>query len=188
MTRHTQPAGFTLVEIMVVIAVIALAGQLVLANLGALVPSTLLDSASRQLMGQIEYLRSEAQLQSKIYQIELDLEEHRWRIILPPEERLVSDQTIADDTGLEWRDLDDRIKFDSLQVPGGRIQRSGRARIVMDENGFTGDMILTLMLRDENADLLVWSIQLRGLDRKSELITSHSGEVPRLQVVEEGHF
>ena len=188
MTRRQQASGFTLVEIMVVIAVIALAGQLVLANLGALVPSTLLDSASRQLMGKFELLRSESQLQSKIYQIELDLDEHRWRIILPPEERLVSDQTVADDTGLDWRDLDHRIQFDSLQVPGGRIQRSGRARIVMDENGFTGDMILALRMRGENENKLVWSIQLRGLDRKSELSTSHEGEIPRLELIEEGHF
>ncbi len=188
MTRRHQASGFTLVEIMVVIAVIALAGQLVLANLGALVPSTLLDSASRQLMGMIETLRSEAQLQSKIYQIELDLDEHRWRIILPPEERLVSDQMVVEDTGLDWRDLDHRIQFDSLQVPGGRIQRSGRTRIVMDKNGFTGDMILTLRMRGENDNKLAWSIQLRGLDRKSELSTSNQGEIPRLDLVTESHF
>jgi len=188
MISRRRVPGFTLVEIMVVIAVIALAGQLVMTNLGALVPSTLLDSACRQLMGQIEFLRSEAQLQSKVYKIELDLSEHRWRIILPPEERLVSDQTIAEDTGLEWHDLDDRIQFDSLQVPGGRIQRSGRTQIVMDENGFTGDMILTLRMRGEKDVKLVWSIKLRGLDRKSELITNREGQVPRLEVTEEGQF
>ncbi len=180
--------GFTLVEIMVVIAIIALAGQIVVLNLGALVPSTLLDSASREVMGQIEFLRSEAQLQGKVYQLELDMDENRWRIIMPQEERLTSDQTIAEEFTLNWQDLDDRICFDSLQVLGGHIQRSGRARITMDENGFTADLILAIRMNNETEKNLVWSIRLRGLDRKSELETNREGEIPRLEIIEEAHF
>ncbi|MHC5066026.1 MAG: pilus assembly FimT family protein [Planctomycetota bacterium] len=180
--------GFTLVEIMVVIAIIALAGQIVVLNLGALVPSTLLDSTSREIIGQIEFLRSEAQLQGKVYELEADLDQNRWRIILPQEERLTSDQTIEEELTLNWQDMDDRICFDSLQLLGGHIQRSGRARITMDENGFTADMVIAIRMNNEAEKDLVWSIRLRGLDRKSELSTSQEGEIPRLEVVEEGHF
>ena len=186
--KTKRQGGFTLVEIMVVIAIVAMAGQIVVLNLGSLIPSTLLDSASRQIMGQIEFLRAEAQLQGKLYQMELDLDQNRWRVILPQEERLTSDQTIEEELSLNWQDLDDRICFDSLQILGGHIQRNGRARITMDENGFTADLILAIRMNNETETDLVWSIRLRGLDRKSELITNRKGEIPRLESVEEGHF
>ena len=68
MARHSKrragfESGFTLLEIMAVIAILGLVSQLVVMNLGKLVPSTVLDSEASQLMGQVEYLRSEAQLQ-----------------------------------------------------------------------------------------------------------------------------
>lgn len=183
-----RAAGFTLIELMVVVAVIALAGQLVVANLAALVPSTLLNGEARRLMGQIEYLRSESQLQGKPFKIEFDLDHHRYRIGLPPEERLVSEQTIEESVSLGWTDLDERVQLAGFGILGGQTQRSGRAFLQLDHNGFTGDHVIFLRMKSEALEKMVWTVQLRGLDRKSTLITSQDGTEAHLEPVEEFNF
>lgn len=186
--KQADPGGFTLLEIMVVVAIIALAGQIVMVNLAALVPSTLLDSESRQLMGQIEFLRSEAQLQGKSYKLELDLDQSRYRIVLPTEERIASDQTIEESVSLGWTDMDERIMLAGFAVANGPTARSGRVPIIFDRNGFTGDQMIFLRMRSEDLEKMVWTIQLRGLDRKSRLVTDTEGLEARLPKVEEFNF
>jgi type II secretion system protein H len=180
--------GFTLIELMVVIAVIGLAGQLVFMNLGALVPSTVLTSEATRLMGDIEFIRSEARLQGKQYKIEIDLELDRWRLVLPPEERLVSEQTIEEDFPLEWKYLDDAIEFSGHVVVGNATQRSGRAAVLIDENGFTADQSIFLRLKHEESHDMVWTIQLHGLERKARLVTREDGSEPELETAEEFNF
>ena len=180
--------GFTLIELMVVIAILGLAGQLVFMNLGTLVPSTVLTSEATRLMGDIEFVRSEARLQCKLYRIEIDLELNRWRLVLPPEERLVSEQTIEESFPLDWKYLDDALEFSGHVVVGNATQRSGRAAVLIDENGFTADQSIYLRLKNEKNHELVWTIELHGLERKARLVTREDGTEMVLSTAEEFSF
>lgn len=180
--------GFTLIELMVVVAIIALAGQIVVVNLGALIPSSTLNSEATRLIGDIEFMRSEARLQGKPYRIELDLDLGRWRIVLPPEERLVSEQTVEESRPLNWQDLDERVRFAGHLVHGSPVLRRGRTAILIDRNGFTAEQMIHLKMKSEALDEMVWTIRLHGLDRRSRLLTNETGAEPTIEVAEEFSF
>ncbi len=183
-----REAGFTLIEVMVVVTIVAIAAQIVTVNLGALVPSTLLDSESKKLMGTIDYLRSESQLRSETFKLEFDLDLNAYRIIFPEEMRLTSDQFIKEDLAIAWTGLDERVQFGGFSIAGGRTQRSGRFQISFDEHGYTADQVVFLKLNNEDMAEMVWTIQLRGLDRKTKLVTNQEGNEAFLTVTEEGAF
>jgi type II secretion system protein H len=187
--RGSARRGFTLVEVLLVVGILALMAQIVVVNLGAMVPRTVLDGDARDIMGKLDFLRTEAMLQGKEMTLELDLDGDRYRIIMPPEERTMSDQNI-DERGLEmgWTYFDERVDLTEHRIMLGPVARQKRVRIVFDERGFTNDQLFVLKLKDELLDELVWTIQIRGLQRRTELETSFDGNVAAFEVVDEAAF
>lgn len=173
---------------MVVIAILAIAGQMVMVNLQAMVPSAVLNTEAKRVTTMIEFLRSEAQLQGKRYQLEIDLDQNRYRPVLPPEEKLVSTFTIENEMGESWTYLEEGVEFRTLVGRDAFEQRNSRAPLVFDENGFTADMLVVMGLANEENEDWVWTIELFGLDRRSKIHTSVEGVVPKLQRVEEFAF
>lgn len=180
--------GFSLIELMVVLAVIALILQFVMANLGYMVPQTRLDSEAKQLLARLDFLRSEARIQGKRYTLELDLSKARWRMVIPAEERLTSQQTLEETMprALGWSPLEEGVKFAGAGNPINGIVRNGPYLIVFDENGQTADLSVFLKL-DEDPKL-IWTVQMRGLSGQGEVLTSENGVEHRLEEVTEGAF
>ena len=186
----TRDAGFTLIELLVVIAILAILARTAMSNLGWLVPNTVLDSESQRLMSAIEYLRSEAQLQGKTYKLELDLDAHRFREIWPAEMKIAVDQdpTELEESRLSWITLDDRCKFGGYAVLGQPTLRKGRVEIVLDRNGNTADQTIFLRMKSEDLQKMVWTIQIRGLERAATLVRDEADREAYLEKVEEAHF
>ncbi len=180
--------GFTLVEVVVVMAMLALVLQFVLVNLDSMVPKTRLESESKILVGNLDFLRSEARIQGKRYALQLDLGNARWRMVLPAEERLTSEQTLEETLpqALDWNPLQEGVKFLGAGNPRNGIARNGMFEIPFDENGFTADQAIFLTLTDDPK--MVWTVQIRGLTGQTTVLTSEDGEEHRLQEVTEGTF
>lgn len=185
-----RDAGFTLIEIMVVIAILAILARLGLNNLGALVPETVLDSESQRLMSAIEYLRSEAQLQGKTYKLELDLDGGRYREIWPPEMKVTIDQDPKqlEEKRLQWTVLDPRARIVGYAVIGEPTLRKGRVEIVLDRNGNTADQMIFVRMKDDDLKQMVWTIQIRGLERAARLVRSFDEKEAYLERIEEANF
>jgi type II secretion system protein H len=183
-------AGFTLIEIMVVVAILAIVAQLVISNIGAIVPATVLDSESQKLMSEVEYLRSEAQLQGKTFKLQLDLDKHRYRRILPAEMRvaIAQDEQAFAEAAMGWNPLDDRCRFLVYEPVGGTQYTSGIVELVIDHQGFTADQLIALGMRSDSLSKMTWTIQLRGLDRRARLVKSNEGEVARITPTTEAAF
>jgi prepilin-type N-terminal cleavage/methylation domain-containing protein len=180
-------AGFTLIELMVVIALVAIVSRVAMTNIGALIPAAILKAETRKLMVQLDFLRSEARLQGKSYGLEVDLDHDRWRAILPPEDLLV---TNLDEQGktlpLQWMPIDPRADLAAYAIPGEELVRNGTFVVVFDENGFTADQSVVFTLREDPE--LVWTVNLRGLTGSSDVVAKRDGNPSFLEVTTEAAF
>lgn len=180
--------GFSLVEVLVVLAIIGLVVQFVVVNMGAMVPKTKLDAEAKKLVANLDFLRSEARIQGKRYLLELDLQNPRWRMVLPAEERLTSEQTLEETQprALDWTPLERDVAFAGAGSPRTGIARNGTYQIVFDENGFCADQAVFLKLLGEEG--MVWTVQIRGLTGQTDILPSFDGVEHTLEDVTEGAF
>lgn len=190
---HTtqRERGFTLVEVLVAVALIALSLAIVAPNLYGLVPSARLDGSGKKILSWLQTIRSEARIQAKRMEMEFDLDKGRYRIIWPPEERLTTDQIVYDDDEVpdeskDWIDLDKDVVFAGAGDPATGLVEKGLYRVSYDEYGFTADQVLALTLKSDPD--FVWSLSIRGLTGKVETLKSEDGELLRPERVTEGAF
>ncbi|MBK8100509.1 MAG: prepilin-type N-terminal cleavage/methylation domain-containing protein [Planctomycetes bacterium] len=186
--RRQPAAGFTLTELLVVVAIFGLLMAIVAPNLGSFVPSAKLDAAAKTLVHQIDFLRSEARIHGKRYELELDLDKARWRRVVPPEEKITTDQDVRtlEPWYENWQTFEDGVQFGGAGDALNGMARHKIYKIVFDENGLTGDQAIVLKLADEPN--LVWTILLRGLTGRATIETDTQGHERRLDDIREGAF
>jgi type II secretion system protein H len=180
--------GFTLMELLVVLTVMALGFAIVVPNLGAFVPEAKLDSAAKQIVRTLDWVRSEARIQAKRISVDFDLSRHLWRIVYPPEQQLTRDQDTwtLEEMPDDWNALERGVVFG-----GAGDARSGLAtrdvyRLTFDEHGFTADQMLVLRLEEDPT--MVWSLVLHGISGRMDVERDQEGHTHKLDVVEEGAF
>jgi type II secretion system protein H len=188
MPRDRDQAGFTLLEVMLVVLILGLVLQLVFVNLGAMVPKTKLDAEAKKLVANLDFLRSEARIQGKSYVLQLDLRHARWRMVLPAEERLTSEQTLEETErhAQQWNPLEDGVEFAGAGNWTNGIVRNGVFDLAFDENGFTADQVVFLRLQEDPK--MLWTVQIRGLTGQTDVLSSFDGAEHRLEEVTEGAF
>ncbi len=189
--RHASlrtDGGFTLMELLVTMTIIALVFAMVVPNLGAFVPEAKLDGSGKQILRTLDWVRSEARIQGKRMAIDLDLEHARWRIVFPPEQRLTRDQDAAtlEERSEDWTPLEKGVVFAGAGDAKVGLAHRQIYRIAFDEHGFTADQVVVLKLEgDAN---LVWSLVLNGLSGSMTIEKNEEGHEARLAMPNEGAF
>jgi prepilin-type N-terminal cleavage/methylation domain-containing protein len=186
-----RAAGFTLLELVTAIALVALLVGIIVPNLGSIVPSARLDGSSKAILSKLTLIRSEARIQAKRMEMEFDLDRARFRTILPPEEQLTTDQVIYNDAEVrdeakDWIELESGVVFAGAGDAKSGMLTKGLYRVVFDEYGFTGDQVVAVKL--ENDDSMVWSVSIHGLTGHMEVERSELGEIVQPLPVGEGSF
>lgn len=186
--RPGARGGFTIIELLVTLMIVALLFAIVVPNLGALVPSARLRGSGSQILRQLDWVRSEARIQGKRMVMEFDLEHAMWRIVLPPEQRLTRDQdeSILEERPEEFVGLETDVRFVGAGDGKAGLTSKGLYRIVFDEYGFTGDQVLVLGLQSDPQ--LTWTMTIQGLNGRVDVHESETGEVPLPPVLNEGAF
>lgn len=176
--------GFTLVEIMVVVALLALASRLVLVNAGAFIPGWQMNAESRKMSSRIGFLASEARLQGRRFGLEIDLDEHAFRTLLPPDFSLAMvDEEVPPMLALEWQRLEKPIEFGFIEIgTKGQVYRSGRVVLPFDALGTTVEA--AIHLKNPNHEKVKTTLLVHGLTAEVDLIPGES----HLQEVTEHAF
>ncbi|MEC7582689.1 MAG: GspH/FimT family protein [Planctomycetota bacterium] len=183
-----RSSGFTIIEVMVVVVIMGMIAAIVIPNLGMFVPEARMNSAAQQLIANIDFVRSEARIQGKRVTLEFDLENARWRYVLPPEEQLTSDQDVhtLEADYLAWQELEDDVEFASAGNAANGMVQDNIFQMVFDENGFTSDQSIVLQLiSDPN---MTWTVQVHGLTGRCELIRDYEGNAQPFAETGEGMF
>lgn len=180
--------GFTLMELLVTLTVMALAFAIVVPNLGAFVPEAKLDGSANRISRTLDRIRSEARIQARPMHLELDLRNAQWRVVWPAEQQLTRDQEVStlEERLDEWQYLETGVVFDGAGNASKGMATSGLFRITFDEYGFTGDQVVVLKLQADAT--MVWSLEIDGLSGKTRLQRSENGEASHPVAVNEGAF
>ena len=173
-------------EIVAVIAIAAMLFQLVVGNMGAMIPARAMDAAASEVVSQVDWLRSESRLQGKTYQLELDLTGSRYRVIVPAIDRIAANELVEETFALGWSSLSEHVRFAGANIAGYPKFDDGLFRIALDENGFTADQAVYIV--HEGDEDMVWTIQIRGLTGQANVVKSFDGTYHALEPQEEGRF
>jgi prepilin-type N-terminal cleavage/methylation domain-containing protein len=181
-------AGFTLMELLVTLAILSLLFALVVPNLGALVPSARLQGSGNIIKRELDWVRSEARIQGKRMVMEFDLDRARWRIVYPPEQRLTRDQDLStlEERPDHWQELEPDVVFAGATDARSGMTSKGIYRLIFDEYGFTADQIVALKLKSDAEQ--IWAFSINGLSGRITVSESEQGELPTLQLVNEASF
>jgi len=187
-TPRGNARGFTIIEVMVVLLILAVMFDLMVPNLGALLPSARLRGSGSQIQRQLDWVRSEARIQGKRMVMEFDLVRGLYRVIHPPEQRLTRDQEASalEERPDDWQGLERDVKFVGAGDGKTGLTSKGLYKLVFDEYGFTGDQVVVLGLISDPAK--TWSLSIQGLSGKVDVHESETGETPLPPALNEGAF
>ena len=138
--REEWQAGFTLIELMVVIFIISVTAALVLPRLPDSEASKLKNSA-RNLASGLRFLSDQAIITKKVYRLHLNLGEHSTRISqLSPS----GDELQPDDQFMSRRLIEEGIEIEDVTVPRLGLVTEGEASITFGPGGLAEGMTIHL--------------------------------------------
>jgi general secretion pathway protein H len=138
--QRAKPAGFTLVEIIVVVALISLFMVFSVPLFGNVGTSSL-NSSARRLSGTIKYLFNESALSGLEYRLTYDLDQGTYRArILEADGSLVE----SEDQGRQAA-LKGTVRFEAVQLPGRGKFSMGQVTSRIDPSGWIEETIIHLV-------------------------------------------
>ncbi len=165
-------AGFTLLELMVVIAILGLLTQAIVPAFLGDIPEAQIAAEARKLAARLDYLRSESRLRGRSYGLELDPERNRYRILVPPELRLLDENEASSSVELPkviplgWYELPESVKIAGISIGSNDPLRHKPGRIRFDPRGRSLQKVIYLEHRT-NEDLK-WSVFVPPLTGRIE--------------------
>jgi prepilin-type N-terminal cleavage/methylation domain-containing protein len=149
--------GFTLVELMVVVALLSLFSLLTIPLFGSTGTSSKLDYSARRLNGTIKYLFNEAALSGNEHRLIFNLDHGTYRASI-----VEDDGTVVDLAGIgQESKLAGTVRFKDLQFPGRNIFKSGEVTVRIHPTGWLDEV--SVHLADESGhELTLHVLPLTG--------------------------
>jgi prepilin-type N-terminal cleavage/methylation domain-containing protein len=126
-TARRPAAGFTFIELMVVIAILSLLASIVVANLDGISAPTKLRGAARRIGNQIVELKEMAVVKERPLSLEIDLEKQLFRIIDAPSERDMPDPRDREEATFfgEWEGVPTGVRIEEVSFSSTDVDQSG---------------------------------------------------------------
>jgi len=156
-----------------VIVVLGLIATMVTINWRAILPRTELHSAVRQLSSVLQGTRSDAIARNAPFDIQYDLDEHRYRVVTPFRMGGGLSPSNEERHALEWHALPPTVRFLSITI-GTEEYEKGIIYVRFDPLGSASGHVIVL---SQPADQNTYTIEVQGL---LGLIDYHEGLFERL--------
>lgn len=163
MSRRKQ-AGFTLIEITVVVILIGLIVSTAIVRLDNALPSTRTEAAARQVLATLDLARTSAIGKAAPYEVLFDFKEQRYGIRLPFDEEGTRIADPEERDILSWIEVGDGVVMKSLLDPVGQTVDDGTYVLTFDPQGAATDLSLFLGTIDSDEfELTVRLLALTGI-------------------------
>ena len=172
-------AGFSLVELTVVITILAVLSTIVYVTWEALLPRTQLNSAVRELASTLMETRSDAIARGAEFRIEYYFEDEEshprgYRVVTPFRAGGIGGLAAWDDErlALPWKPLPDNVEFRSITI-NGQVFNRGSCEVRFDSRGSGTEHTIVLVQKPYDN---VYTIEVQAL---TGMIQFHDGEFLR---------
>jgi prepilin-type N-terminal cleavage/methylation domain-containing protein len=130
-------AGFTFIEMMVVIAILSLLASIVVAHLDGISAPTKVRGAARAIGNQVLELKEAAALKDRPLSIEFDLEHQRWRIVDAPTETDVPDPQQREEATFygEWTAPPTGVRLAEVSFSATDVDTTGTTVVTFQGDG-----------------------------------------------------
>lgn len=182
-TRSTR-AGFSLVELMVVLLILGMMAGMMVVGTGAMLPGSYLAQAVHTLAAEVYGARSAAISRNLTYHIEYDIDANRYHLVTPYRKES------QDETALARSEAERLITSEHEMPRGVEISRiivdgeeftDGRVRVLFSPNGTVSSHTVLLTQGEYENQFTLEVLPLTGL------IRFHDGDFYR-ELPEEGDF
>lgn len=187
-TAGSSERGFTFLELMAVIGILAVLSTLVVANMDGLMVSTQVSYASRAFGTELQTLHDLAAIQGREMILEVDIDHSTWRVVDIPSPNVVPDPKDREDETWygDWFVPDAGVHLEEIAFGRSDSVSSGTLRISFDANGEVspGGFVAYFSHEDLSEDEVI-SVELTGL---TGLVSYHGGRVVPEETREESDF
>ncbi len=173
MARRDPAAGFTFVELLIALAIIAFAFTYGFLHLDGVTGASRLSSSGRQVGTTIEFLRGEAIHEARPFEMVIDLDKHQfWSIrkAVPSEASAAAEgggaEEDQEDVATDPLDLPRGVRFEGVQVSTSDTVTSGQLTVrftplgEITPNGF---LIRIVSEEIEDPERQAFSVEVNGL-------------------------
>jgi prepilin-type N-terminal cleavage/methylation domain-containing protein len=169
--KHHRSGGFTLVEVLAVVFLLALMMTAASANFGRFLPEARAEQAARGLLDNLDLARVAAIAHGRDYVMQIDLERGRYQTLTPWTVDGRPARLEEDKTSLGWESLPDGVIFMGAVDPLGDIQEEGIFEIVFSPYGDSSDLYFHLSAGIEEA---FWvTVRITGITGMASIEEGH---------------
>jgi type II secretion system protein H len=167
-TSGRKRAGFTLVEVMAVVLILALMMTAVSANFGRYLPAARCEQAARALLNHMDLARTSAIAHGREYLIEIDLDANRFRTLTPWTTEGRPATLPEDRSSLGWEPLAEGVRFLGAVDSRGNRQEKGLYQVPFSPRGDGEDLFFHLA----SGDLEIYDVTVRlaGISGLAEVL------------------
>jgi general secretion pathway protein H len=175
-SRRYHPGGFTLLELVVVLALLALAATLVVPRLPAMQESRLRASV-RQLSAQLRYLDERAVAGKVPYRLRLNLDEQKIDVV---QKTATGDEAPPDDPYLQRSPLQEGVIIRDLRTERLGTISSGTVRISYGPGGLSESFLIHLAIPG-GSEITVQALPVSGIVKIADGYLEEIGYLEKMQ-------
>ncbi len=134
-----RSAGFTLIEIAVVLLILSMLLGTTISNMRGMVPAAATEASAREILGVLDFARTQAVASGQSYEVVFDLDEQRYAIRTPYDLDGNPTEDVTLRTVLQWRRMAAGTLLEGVLDAGGQRRERGTWSIAFHPAGDSQD-------------------------------------------------